>query len=85
MKYLRWIGLLLSLVGIGFVVVQLGAYAGDLGDFRPSLLQAVLHMGLAVVYGAANTALAIAWRDLLEHCGAPSRARWATTATAASR
>jgi uncharacterized membrane protein YbhN (UPF0104 family) len=77
MKYLRWIGLLLSLVGIGFVVVQLGAYAGDLGDFRPSLLQAVLHMGLAVVYGAANTALAIAWRDLLEHCGAPSRARWA--------
>jgi hypothetical protein len=24
MKYLRWIGLLLSLVGVGFVVVQLG-------------------------------------------------------------
>ncbi|HSN71073.1 MAG TPA: hypothetical protein VLT59_06165 [Steroidobacteraceae bacterium] len=77
MKYLRWIGLALSLLGIGFVVVQLGAYAGDLGEFRPSLLQAVLLMVLALVYGAANVALAVAWRDLLEHCGAPSDVRWA--------
>ena len=77
MKYLRWIGLLLSLVGIGFVVVQLGAYAGDLDNFRPSIVQAVLLMVLAVVYGASNVALAVAWRDLLEHCGAPSGVRWA--------
>ncbi|HSN51317.1 MAG TPA: hypothetical protein VLS87_02215 [Woeseiaceae bacterium] len=77
MKYLRWIGLALSLLGIGFVVVQLGAYAGDLGEFRPSLLQAALLMVLALVYGASNVALAVAWRDLLEHCGAPSGVRWA--------
>lgn len=77
MKYLRWIGLAMSLLGIGFVVVQLGAYAADLGTFRPTVTQMVLLAGLAVVYGASNVALAVAWRDLLEHCGAPSGTRWA--------
>ena len=77
MKYLRWIGLALSLLGVGFVVVQLGAYAGDLDDFRPGFLQAVLLAILAIVYGGSNAALALAWRDLLEYCGAPSGVRWA--------
>ena len=77
MKYLRWIGLAMSLVGIGFVVVQLGAYADDLGDFRPTMTQVLLLAALAIVYGVSNVALAVAWRELLEHCGAPSGTRWA--------
>ena len=77
MKYLRWIGLVLSLLGIGFVVVQLGVYAGDLEEFRPDFMQAVLLAVLATVYGISNAALAVAWRDLLEHCGSPSSVRWA--------
>ena len=77
MKYLRWIGLAMSLLGVGFVVVQLGAYAGDLGGFRPSVLQVLVLVALTVVYGVSNVALAVAWRDLLEHCGAPSGTRWA--------
>lgn len=77
MKYLRWIGLAMSLLGVGFVVVQLGAYAGDLGGFRPSVTQVLVLAALTVVYGVSNVALAVAWRDLLEHCGAPSGTRWA--------
>ncbi|HSM30531.1 MAG TPA: hypothetical protein VK854_07495 [Woeseiaceae bacterium] len=77
MKYLRWIGLAMSLLGVGFVVVQLGAYAGDLSGFRPSVIQVLVLAALTLVYGVTNVALAVAWRDLLEHCGAPSRTRWA--------
>jgi uncharacterized membrane protein YbhN (UPF0104 family) len=77
MKYLRWIGLALSLVGIGFVISQLASYASDLGDFRPNLSQLIAFAILTIVYGAANIALAIAWRDLLEHCGSTGNARWA--------
>ena len=77
MKYLRWFGLAMSLLGIGFVVVQLGAYPADLGSFHPTVVQTLLLTSLAVVYGASNIALAVAWRDLLEHCGAPSGTRWA--------
>jgi uncharacterized membrane protein YbhN (UPF0104 family) len=77
MKYLRWIGLALSLVGIGFVISQLTSYASDLGDFRPSFKQWVAFTVITVIYGAANVMLAVAWRDLLEHCGSASRARWA--------
>ena len=78
MKYLRWIGLAMSLLGIGFVVVQLGAYADDLGDFRPSIVQLLVLVSLAVIYGISNVALAVAWRDLLEHCGAPSGMKFST-------
>ena len=77
MKYLRWIGLALSLVGIGFVISQLASYAADLGDFRPNLKQSSLLLILSLFYGASNVALAAAWRDLLEHCGSASKARWA--------
>ena len=41
MKYLLRIGLVLSLPGIGMVVLQFGAYAVDLEHFRPSFLLAV--------------------------------------------
>jgi uncharacterized membrane protein YbhN (UPF0104 family) len=77
MKYLRWIGLALSLVGIGFVVVQLIAYADDLGGFRPTIGQLLILIFLTLLYGASNVALAVAWRDLLEHCGSTGNARWA--------
>ena len=77
MKYLRWIGLALSLVGIGFVIMQLAAYADDLGDFRPTIVQFLLLTVLTFLYGVSNVALAIAWRDLLEHCGSAGSARWA--------
>ena len=58
MKYLRWIGLALSLVGIGFVISQLASYASDLGDFRPNFNQLVVFSILTAIYGAANVALA---------------------------
>jgi uncharacterized membrane protein YbhN (UPF0104 family) len=77
MKYLRWIGLALSLVGIGFVVSQLVAYADNLGDFRPDFPEILLLATLTAVYGSSNLALAAAWRDLLEYCGSASTARWA--------
>lgn len=77
MKYLRWIGLALSLVGIGFVISQLAAYADNLGEFRPSIIEILLLAVLSVVYGFSNFALAAAWRDLLEHCGSAGNARWA--------
>ena len=77
MKFLRWIGLALSLVGIGFVISQLAGYASDLGNFRPSLRQLAAFLAITAIYGVSNIALAIAWRDLLEHSGAASDRRWA--------
>jgi len=77
MKYLRWTGLALSLVGIGFVVSQFAAYADSLGDFRPGIIELLLLAVLTAAYGASNVALAAAWRDLLEYCGSTSDARWA--------
>ena len=77
MKYLRWVGVALSVVGVGFVISLLSDYAGELGGFRPDITQLSLLVVLACAYGASNFALAYAWRDLLEHCGSPSAARWA--------
>ena len=77
MNYLRWAGLALSLVGVGFVISQLADYAAELGDFRPGTGQFSLLVVFAFAYGASNFALAFAWRELLEHCGAATAARWA--------
>ena len=45
---------MLSLLGIGFVVVRLGVYAGDLEGIRPDYVQTVLLAVLATVYGTVS-------------------------------
>ena len=83
--WLTWIGGLLSLGGLVFVVQRLVAYAGliDLASLSPLGCGALLL--LAVIYGAANCLLAAGWWQLLRGLEVPGRFAWATRAYAISQ
>ena len=70
----RWIGSGLSVVAVVFVIDKLKNY-GDQIDFTAFATLAFPILGLAVVYGLANSLLAFAWKELLtyfgEHISAP--------------
>jgi uncharacterized membrane protein YbhN (UPF0104 family) len=76
-KLLRRLGNLLAVLGCLFVGIQIFRYGSELelggiaGEYWWFLA------GCALVYGAANAALAIAWMYLLRHCGDPVAPRTA--------
>ncbi len=76
-RVLHWIGSALALLGVAFIVVRLKQYAAgfDLGSF--DAVDWIVLSALATVYGASNIMLALAWRNLLYHCGERTALSWA--------
>jgi glycosyltransferase 2 family protein len=79
-RALHWIGGGLALLGVIFVVLRLKDHASQIDFTRFRVADWVILAGLSVVYGAANILLALAWRNLLEFCGARTEPRWAIRA-----
>lgn len=76
-KALYWLGSGLGLLGLGFVVFKLFEYAEqiDLARYSAAMWSAVI--ALAVVYGLASIAMAIAWRHVMIFLKLPVNFRWA--------
>lgn len=75
----------LAVIGGVFVAMRLGAYADEIDLAAiggPTWSAAAL---LAMVYGASNVMLALAWRNLLGHFGVAVPVRWAVWAYGVSQ
>jgi len=74
---LHWVGSALAIAGIVFVAMRLNDHRSQL-DFShfDSLMWSAM-AGLALVYGLANTVLALAWQNLLMHFGVDVHRLWA--------
>lgn len=69
-RALHWGGSALAIAGIAFVAFRLQSYWADLKLSAIGPLAWCLIAGMALVYGAANALLAMAWWHLLGHLGA---------------
>ncbi|MGA8148752.1 MAG: hypothetical protein WB870_14465 [Gallionellaceae bacterium] len=76
-KSLHWLGGSLAIAGIGFVVLRLRDYGGQMDFSRFGLKQWAVISGFALVYGISNLMLAQAWRSLLDRFGTHVTWRWA--------
>jgi hypothetical protein len=77
---LRWVGTALAVAGVVFVVFRLHDEAAEIDVGRFDQFAFGVLAALAAVYGIANVLLALAWRNLLEFCGAKVERRWAIRA-----
>jgi glycosyltransferase 2 family protein len=68
-RALRIFGSFLGIAGVIFVIFKLDIYADQLDFFRFNTLDLILIVIFAVIYGAANILLALAWFDLLAYLG----------------
>ena len=75
-RYLHWTGTLLAISGIAFVALRLNNYSSQADFSRFSGLTWTVSIGLILVYGVANTLLALAWQNLLLHFGATTSKQW---------
>lgn len=74
---LHWGGSALAILGIVFVAIRLRDYGAEI-DFARFDSEAWLGVaGLALIYGASNLMLAMAWWNLLKQFGANTSRRWA--------
>ena len=78
-------GTLLSLAAILFVGLKLYDYGGELGEMAIGPLAYAGLAALALVYGAANLLLALAWRAVLRWLGVATMREWAVWAYATSQ
>jgi uncharacterized membrane protein YbhN (UPF0104 family) len=74
---LNWVGSVLGLAGVAFVIIRLVKYGsqltlGALGPWRWLGL-----LVLALLYGISGMLLALAWRELLLYLGVSAGRRWA--------
>ncbi|MDD5460078.1 MAG: hypothetical protein PHG00_00335 [Methylococcales bacterium] len=69
-RIMHWIGSVLAVAGVLFVGLRLHSYGLDLDFSSIKLLDWGLISLLAVIYGAANFFLALAWWHLLRHFNA---------------
>jgi glycosyltransferase 2 family protein len=78
-RTLHIFGSFLGIAGVIFVIFKLNIYADQLLDFsRFDATDLILIVISAVIYGAANILLSLAWFDLLVYLGVGSVARpWA--------
>jgi len=84
-RVLHWVGGALAIAGAVFVFFRLRQQAAEIDFTRLSSVHLVLLALLAVVYGAANTFLALAWRNLLAFCGPRASRSWAIYAYGVSQ
>lgn len=75
-KFLHWAGSILALTGIIFFAIRLHEYQKslDLTQITPAAFIAIA--GLAMIYGAANLLLVLAWRQLLVQFGVHATRLW---------
>lgn len=81
----HWLGGLLALVGVGFVVERLWSYTEQM-DVTALGVETWAALGLlSLIYGAANILLALSWRELLRHFGVLAHKTWAIWAYGVSQ
>ncbi|HKO88593.1 MAG TPA: hypothetical protein VJU83_08755 [Burkholderiales bacterium] len=78
-KALTWVGSGLGVLGLGFVVFKLIEYAEQIHLAAYSNAMWVAIISLALVYGFASIAMAIAWRHVLDFLKLPVNFRWAVS------
>ncbi len=81
----RAIGTALALLGVAFVAHQLSRSVGHMAWPRPALWVAAAIAMMVASHGAADTLLALAWRELLGHLSVGVTRRWALAAFGVSQ
>ena len=74
--FLRWAGSGISILAVIFVVGKLKDYGNEI-DYSLFSSLAIPLIALSVAYGASNSFLAFAWRNLLRHFGISVTSHWA--------
>ena len=77
MRMLRWVGLALSVVAIGFIGLRFRDYASQLTELELSATSIAALALMVFAYAVANLPLAAAWRKLLAHLGESRDLAWA--------
>ena len=77
MTAFRWLGLLISVVALGFIALRFRELDQESIELDLSAGVVFLLVSLASVYAAANLPLAAAWQNLLAHLGERRPFRWA--------
>jgi len=75
-RYLNWMGSLLAFGGVVFVGFRLHGYWNNLDFARLTLTVLGCIAVCSCIYSAANVLLAMAWRHILLHLGAPVPHLW---------
>lgn len=75
-KILHWAGSILALTGIIFFAIRLHEYQKSLDLTRITPAAFIAIAGLAMIYGAANLLLVLAWRQLLVQFGVHATRLW---------
>jgi glycosyltransferase 2 family protein len=75
-RNISWVGRVLAVVGIVFVVLRLRNYAGQIDIASITKMTWVLLAGFAVFFSMTNLLLALAWWKLLDKFGAITSCRW---------
>lgn len=83
--WLHRIGTGLGIAGVLFVGLKLRSYSGDMAAANLGFPAYLGMLGLAVVYGAANLLLALAWHAILAALGVSVARRWAIRTYATSQ
>jgi hypothetical protein len=83
--WLHRLGSMLGMAGVLFVCLRLYEFQGQIGFQNISAPGYAAAAGLALVYGAANLLLALAWHNLLSALKSPVPIRWAVWAYAVSQ
>jgi uncharacterized membrane protein YbhN (UPF0104 family) len=84
-RLLHWAGGALAIIGGVFVVLRLRQHAAGIDFERLTGAHLAVLVLLAMVYGGANTFLALAWRNLLAFCRETTTRRWAIYAYGSSQ
>lgn len=74
---LRWAGSGLAVLGVLFIVLRIRQYGAQIDVTSIGGREWLVTAGLALLYGAANALLALAWWRLLLRAGVPSSFSWA--------
>ena len=77
---LHWVGSVVAIVGIAFVVFRLRNYGAEIDFHQFGLVEWLVVVALAIVYGVANLMLGLAWWNLLGYLGASTTRRWSIRA-----
>jgi uncharacterized membrane protein YbhN (UPF0104 family) len=76
-RVLHWLGSLLSVLGVGFVVYRLSVFSAQLNFSQFGTLTWSIMLGATLIYALANSLLAFAWWNLLANLGALTDRLWA--------
>lgn len=75
-RYLHWLGSGLAIFSIVFVALRLKDYSGQIDFSQLDLHGWAEVLGLSILYGAANLALAFAWLRVLRQLGTSANRNW---------